>query len=161
VIYVNWDDAKRYVAWLSKLTCKSYRLLTEAEWEYAARAGTTKIYSFGDDEAALGEYAWYGGNSKTQAHPVGEKKPNAFGLYDMHGNVWEWVDDPWHENYAGAPSDGSAWIEGGDTRFRILRGGSWNMGPGLLTSTFRNHILSKAVTRLSFYGFRVARTLDQ
>jgi formylglycine-generating enzyme required for sulfatase activity len=79
----------------------------------------------------------------------------------MAGNVWEWVEDPWHDGYVGAPPDGSAWIEGGDARNRILRGGAWNAPAGYLTSSFRNHILTKTVTRLSFYGFRVARTLDQ
>src|SRR6185369_6856047 len=91
VINVTWDDAKRFVAWLSSMTGRTYGLLSEAEWEYAARAGTQTAYSFGDDEAMLGEYAWYNANASSQTHPVGEKKPNGFGLYDMYGNVFEWV----------------------------------------------------------------------
>jgi formylglycine-generating enzyme required for sulfatase activity len=112
VYNITWDDAKRYAAWLSRMTGKPYRLLTEAEWEFAARAGTKTAYSFGDDEAMLGQYAWYNANSGRRPHPVGEKKPNAFGLYDMHGNVYQWVEDCIHENYNGAPVDGSAWTLG-------------------------------------------------
>ena len=108
---LSWEDAQRYVRWLSAVTGKKYRLLTEAEWEYANRGGTKTQYSFGDDESSLGEYAWYDGNSKKQPQPVGKKKPNAFHLYDMHGNVWEWLDDCWHDTYEGAPSNGSAWTE--------------------------------------------------
>ena len=100
-----------------------FRLPSEAEWEYACRAGTQTAYSFGDDPAQLGDYAWYSENSGGETHSVGQKKPNAFGLYDMHGNVWEWCDT-WHENYTGAPTDGSAW-ESGDADLRVLRGGSW------------------------------------
>jgi formylglycine-generating enzyme required for sulfatase activity len=114
VINVSWDDARRDVAWLSRITGQPYRLLTEAEWEYAARAGTTTRYSFGDDEAALGQYAWSRANSDRKTHPVGEKKPNAFGLYDMHGNVWEWVQDCYHYKYDKAPKDGSAVDPDGD-----------------------------------------------
>jgi hypothetical protein len=98
-INVSWDDAKKYVDWLSKRTGKTYRLLTEAEWEYAARAGSTTRYSFGDDDAALGEYAWFGWNSETRTHVVGGKKANPFGLHDMYGNVWEWVEDCYSDNY--------------------------------------------------------------
>src|SRR5207249_7461576 len=93
VIRVSWDDAKVYSAWLAKQTGKPYRLLTEAEWEYAARAGNPGRYSFGDNETQLGEYAWFSNNSDSKTQPVGTKKPNAFGLYDMHGNVWQWVED--------------------------------------------------------------------
>ena len=101
-----------------------YRLLTEAEWEYACRAGTRTRYSFGDDESKLGEYAWYTENSDGAPHPVGTRKPNPWGLYDMHGNVWEWVQDCWHENYNGAPTDGSAW-EADNCQRRVRRGGSF------------------------------------
>jgi formylglycine-generating enzyme required for sulfatase activity len=124
VIDVNWDNARSYVAWLSRMTGKPYRLLSEAEYEYAARAGTTTTYSFGDDSAMLGDYAWFLDNSGHRAHPVGEKKPNAFGLYDMHGNVEQWVEDCWHESYYGAPREGSAWTSG-DCTVRVVRGGTW------------------------------------
>lgn len=92
-INVSWDDAKQYVGWLSGQTGKSYRLLSEAEWEYAARANSQTAYSFGDDATRLSEYAWYSENSGSKTHPVGEKQANQFGLHDMHGNVWEWVAD--------------------------------------------------------------------
>ena len=97
-------------------------------------------WSFGDDEKALGQYAWYFGNSGAQTHPVGEKAPNPWGLHDVHGNVWEWVQDCWHENYEGAPTDGTAWLEagGGDCGLRVVRGGSWTNIPGYLRSANRN-----------------------
>src|SRR5262249_15578848 len=127
VINVSWSDAKRYANWLSQLTGKEYRLLTEAEWEYAARAGAATPYSWGDDPATglancngCGRQ-WDG----RQPAPVGSLKPNAFGLHDIHGNVWEWVEDSWHENYGGAPTDGSAWLGDGDPNYRVIRGGSW------------------------------------
>jgi hypothetical protein len=101
-----------------------YRLPSEAEWEYACRAGTTTRYSFGDDESELDDYAWYDENSDTETHPVGQKKPNPWGLYDMHGNVTEWVQDEWHDSYDSAPTEGSAW-ESGDGAFRVFHGGSW------------------------------------
>ena len=103
---VSWDDIRLYLIWLSKITGNTYRLLSEAEWEYAARAGSQSIYSFGDDEKELGRYAWFEENSGEKTHPVGEKLPNAFGLHDMHGNVWEWMQDCWNENYNEAPTDG-------------------------------------------------------
>jgi len=124
VVCVSWNDAKKYVAWLSEQTGKKYRLLSEAEWEYACRAGSAGKYCFGDDVNQLGNYGWYNANSGSQTHPVGEKQSNKFGLYDMHGNVWEWCEDVWHENYTGAPSDGSAWVSGGSNA-HLLRGGSW------------------------------------
>src|SRR5262245_63389624 len=116
VIDVSYSDAKQYVGWLSQLTGKEYRLLTEAEWEYAARAGGRTGYSWGDD-LGVGNANCDGCGSPwdlKQTAPVGSFKPNAFGLYDMHGNVWEWVEDSWHETYDGAPTDGSAWLAGGD-----------------------------------------------
>ena len=104
---VSWSDVKQYVAWIARVTGKPYRLLTEAEWEYVARAGQPERFSFGDDEAKLGEHGWYHDNSGGERQPVGQKKPNAFGLYDTHGNLWEWVEDCYKDNYNGAPTDGS------------------------------------------------------
>ena len=98
-----------------------YRLPSEAEWEYACRAGTT-----GDYAGTLNDMAWYAENSENRTHPVGQKQPNAWGLFDMHGNVWEWCEDWYHETYSGAPTDGSAWLSGGEHKYRVLRGGSWN-----------------------------------
>jgi formylglycine-generating enzyme required for sulfatase activity len=157
VINVSWHDAKQYTAWLAHKTGLPYRLLSEAEWEYAARAGTTTLFFFGDDEAALSDYGWSVFNSENRARPVGEKKPNRFGLYDMHGNASEWVEDPWHANYNGAPIDGSTRIEGGDTSRRVVRGGSWHTKPEWLRSAFRWG--SIADSRSYITGFRVARTL--
>jgi formylglycine-generating enzyme required for sulfatase activity len=156
-INVSWDDAQQYVSWLSALTGQPYRLLSEAEWEYVARAGTTTAYSFGDDPAMLGDYGWYSGNSGSQAHPVGEKKPNAFGLYDMHGNVWQWVEDCYHEDYKGAPENGSAWKQDADCSSRVVRGGSWGSNPEILRSASR--FGNPSFGRYFTLGFRVGRTL--
>ena len=122
---VSWDSAKEFIKKLNKKeNTQKYRLPSEAEWEYAARAGTTTRYSFGDDDSKLGQYAWYDENSGKKTHPVGNKEANPWGLYDVHGNVWEWVQDEWHNTYNGAPSDGSAWEDGVSAR-RVYRGGSW------------------------------------
>ena len=156
VACVNWHDAKAFAAWLSKKVGRAYRLLTEAEHEYAARAKTATRYSFGDDEAWLSEYAWFEANSGGATHPVGEKKPNGFGLFDMHGNVLAWCEDIWHRSYQGAPDDGSAW-QTGDTPIRILRGGSWQRNANGLRSASRSS--SSPDARYSDVGFRVARGL--
>ena len=156
VVCVNWYDAKAYAAWLSKKVGKEYRLLTEAEREYAARAKTATRYSFGDDAALLSQYAWYEANAGGATHPVDEKKPNAFGLHDMHGNVWSWCEDIWHSSYHGAPNDGSAW-QTGDTSFRVVRGGSWYRKADGLRSAFRNTFSPDG--RFNDVGFRVARGL--
>jgi formylglycine-generating enzyme required for sulfatase activity len=113
------------------------RLPSEAEWEYAARAGTTTRYSFGDDEARLGDYAWFTGNAAGNDPPVGAKMPNAWKLYDMHGYLWEWCADAWHADYKGAPADGSAWHADGDKARGVLRGGSWKDKADRLASSFR------------------------
>jgi formylglycine-generating enzyme required for sulfatase activity len=123
---VSWHDAVRFCEELSKRIGQKVRLPTEAQWEYACRAGSTGKYCFGDDVNQLEKYAWYNENSGSKTHPVGEKLANSWGLHDMHGNVWEWCEDVWHENYNGAPVDGSAWLTGGDKDRRALRGGSWN-----------------------------------
>lgn len=157
-VIVSWFDALAYTRWLSQQTGKNYRLPTEAEWEYAARAGTTSPYFWGD-ESRIGEYAWYAGNSGSKTHPVGEKKPNAFGLYDTSGNVFEWTQDCWHASYDQAPNDGSAWLEGdgGDCDRRVVRGGSWDVNPRVLRSASRGGIDS--VEAYYSVGFRVARAL--
>jgi formylglycine-generating enzyme required for sulfatase activity len=160
VINVSWDQAQQYVTWLSNMTGRSYRLLSEAEWEYAARAGTTTVFSWGDE---IGENnancnACGSGWDSRRAAPVGSFAPNQFGLYDMHGNVWEWVEDCWHTNYEGAPEDGSAWIAQGDCNNRVIRGGSWQAYPVGLRSALR-FWLSSDDHGLDL-GFRVARTLN-
>ena len=121
---VSWNDVQVFIEKLNEMEgTNKYCLPSEAEWEYACCAGTTTRYYFGDDELELGDYAWYSSNSD-ETHPVGQKKPNPWGLYDMHGNVCEWVQDRWHDDYDGAPSDGSAWGSGSGSR-RVIRGGSW------------------------------------
>lgn len=122
---VSWHDAVKFCEELSKRIGQKVKLPTEAQWEYACRAGGTGKYCFGDGVSKLGNYAWYDKNSETKTHPVGDKLANSWGLHDMHGNVWEWCEDVWHENYNGAPTDGSAWLNGGDQSGRALRGGSW------------------------------------
>ena len=152
---VSWDDAQDFVRRLSTMTGRRYRLPSEAEWEYAARAGSQGAYSFGDDASQLGRHAWFGANSNSRTQPVGRKQANAYGLYDMHGNVWEWVEDCWNGNYAGAPADGRAWTSG-DCGRRVVRGGSWNDFPALLRAAIRSGYTSSY--RSDNDGFRVART---
>ena len=166
---VSWKDARAYVRWLSGRTSKEYRLLSESEWEYAARAGTTTRYYWGDGSSGQCDYAngadrtlkerWgrarevadcYDGHYRTA--PVGTFKANAFGLHDMSGNVWEWVEDCPNDSYAGAPSDGRAW-ESGDCDRRVLRGGSWFSRPGVLRAASRGW--SDAGIRSDFIGFRL------
>ncbi len=130
VVDVSWEDAKKYCAWLSKQSGQAIRLPSESEWECACRAGSDREFCFGDDEKRLDNYAWYDANSDDKAHAVGTRRPNAWGLHDFHGNVWEWCEDTYHENYEGAPGDGTAWTEGGvewepGTSNRVFRGGSW------------------------------------
>ena len=128
VINVSWQDAQCYAQWLSRKTGKNYHLSTEAQWEYAARAGTKSKYYWDDVKEDPNNFSWFAENSDSKTHPVGEKKPNAFGLYDTAGNVFEWVEDCWHENYRDAPTDGKAWQEqnNGDCSHRVLRGSSWD-----------------------------------
>ena len=165
-INLSWDDAQDYVAWLSGQTGETYRLPSEAEWEYACRAGTTTPFHVGATIST--EQANYNGTLMTygsgkqgvyrgQTMPVGAFPANAFGLCDMHGTVWEWCADSWHENYVGAPADGSAWLEGGEQDKRVSRGGSWFEWPGALRSADRSR--GKPGGRYVDEGFRVARTL--
>jgi formylglycine-generating enzyme required for sulfatase activity len=135
-INVTWKDALQYVAWLKRMTGRDYRLLTEAEWEYAARAGRSTHFSFGNDDGELDQYAWFEADSDHRAHAVGEKKPNRFALYDMHGNVAEWVEDCYHENYRDADANGAAWTAANCNR-RVVRGGSWQQRARMLRSAAR------------------------
>jgi formylglycine-generating enzyme required for sulfatase activity len=152
---VSWNDAQAFCQKLSQITGKTYRLPTEAEWEYACRAGTTTRFYFGDDASQLGDYAWYSANSQNTTHPVGQKKqPNAWGLYDMIGNVWEWCEDDWHDNYIGAPRDGSAWIKNGNDNRSLLRGGSWGDYPNYCRSAY-SYDNNRRDFRDFDYGFRV------
>lgn len=154
---VSCEDVHEFVKKLNeKEGANKYRLPSEAEWEYACRAGKQTRYSFGDDEPKLGDYAWYSNNSEAKTHPVGKKKPNSWELYDMQGNVWEWVQDKWHGNYEGAPSDDSVWENevGSD---RIGRGGSWHNDAGLCRSAYRGRLYPESCG--SNLGFRLLRKL--
>ena len=122
---VSWNEVLKFIKKLSEKEGIQYRLPTEAEWEYACRAGSTENYCFGNDESLFGEYAWYTDNSEGVTHNVGTKKPNAWGLYDMHGNVWEWCADWYSESYENTPTDGTAYKIPNE-KGRVLRGGSWN-----------------------------------
>jgi formylglycine-generating enzyme required for sulfatase activity len=122
---VTWEACVDFCQKLSKLAGYPTRLPSEAEWEYACRAGSQSAYSFGEAEAELDQYGWYRDNANGLSHPVGRKKRNAWGLYDMHGGIDEYCQDVWHPSYEAAPADGSAWIEHGEQAWRVLRGGSW------------------------------------
>jgi formylglycine-generating enzyme required for sulfatase activity len=145
---VSWEDAQKFISWLNeKEGCECYRLPTEAEWEYAARAGTTTEYSFGDDSSLLENYAWYSDNKKgSYAHIVGKKKPNPWGLYDMHGNIWEWVQDS-HDCLFTDSSPSC-----------VLRGGSWVNPAELCRAAVRSYYPSD--TRYDHLGFRLLKNLN-
>lgn len=149
---VRWTDAKAYCEWRSQREDKTFRLPTEAEWEYACRAGSTGNYCFGNDKTLFGEYAWYTDNSEGVTHNVGTKKPNAWGLYDMHGNVWEWCSDWYSETYEHTPTDGSAYKVQNE-KGRVLRGGSWNGSAENSRCSSRINLGSGG--RNYFVGFRV------
>jgi formylglycine-generating enzyme required for sulfatase activity len=160
VVHVSWHDAMDYAKWLSVQTGKFYRLPTEAEWEYAARSGgKNEIWAGTSNEKQLAAYAVYLVHRIGQMEPVGSRKPNGLGLYDMTGNVWEWVEDCWHNNYSGAPADGSPWLEawGGDCGHRVRRGGAWYNNPGEVRTSYRTG--GSAVTRDGLVGFRLAQDL--
>jgi formylglycine-generating enzyme required for sulfatase activity len=153
---VSWNKAQEFIEKLNEITRKKFRLPSEAEWEYACRAGTTTRFYWGDDHdySEIDEYAWYSGNSDSQTHEAGQKRPNAWGLYDMSGNVWEWCEDDWHTSYHGAPTTGEPWIDSPRSHLRILRGGSWRNNNYCRSAT-------RADTNQSFpsgrVGFRLAR----
>jgi formylglycine-generating enzyme required for sulfatase activity len=165
VVCVSWDDAQAFIRWLSAMTVSDYRLLTEAEWEYCARAGTTTRYSWGDCivprqanyrlPAPLGQPT--GANAQQHCTaPVTSFAPNPWGLFQMHGNVWEWVEDCYVADYFGAPTDGTPRpLEGRD--LRVLRGGSWNNGPNGVRSARRH--AARADFRRTDVGFRLARSV--
>ena len=165
VVCVSWKDAKAYVEWLSGKTGEEYRLLSESEWEYVARAGTTGSFHFGgtistDMANYNGNYTYGSGRKgvyRKKTVPVGSFSANEFGLHEVHGNVWEWVEDCWHKSYTGAPADGSARTSSGDCGSRVLRGGSWSNLPRYLRSAYRNWVSSG--NRFNDLGFRIARTL--
>jgi formylglycine-generating enzyme required for sulfatase activity len=144
---VSWHDAKEYAKWAGM------QLPSEAQWEYSCRAGTTTRYYNGDSEADLTRAGWYRKNSNNKLHPVGEKEPNPFGLYDMHGNVWEWCEDHWHPNYEGAPDNDSAWVDFYESCYRVVRGGSWSsFGEGCRTACRDRH---EPNNRFLNFGFRL------
>ncbi len=165
VIGVNWIDAQAYIKWLNEQTGKTYRLLSEAEWEYACRAGSATPFWWGTeistDQANYNGNYVYGdgvkGEYREKTVAVDSFAPNPWGLYQVHGNVWEWVEDHWHENYEGAPIDGSVW-QGGDASYCVLRGGSWNGNPRDLRSAYR--LRNQPGNRVIAFGFRLARTLN-
>jgi formylglycine-generating enzyme required for sulfatase activity len=157
VVCLSWNDAVAYAEWLSQQTGKEYRLPSEAEWEYAARAGTETKYWWGN-EIGSNQANCDGCGSQwdnKQTAPVGSFTANSFGLYDTVGNVWEWNADPWHSNYEGAPSDGSVWE--GDSSRRVLRGGSWYSSPGNCRTA--NRLRGTSDVRYQYIGFRVAARL--
>ena len=175
-VCVSWEDAQAYVRWLSRKTRKRYRLLSESEWEYVARGGTKTARYWGEKEtdqcghgngadgtlqARYREWGWKVASCRdghVHTAPVGSYERNEFGLQDVMGNVWEWVEDCWHDSYVGAPGDGGAWTSGGDCGRRVLRGGSWGSDPWNLRSASR--LRNTTGNRLNLVGFRVARTLD-
>jgi len=147
---VSWDDATEFCKKLSEKTRQAVRLPTEAEWEYACRAGSKTRFCFGDADEGLGDYAWYRANSGRTTHPVGQKKPNAWGLYDMHGNVWEWCAD-WYGDYPnGAVTDPQGPASG---TYRVLRGGAWRGNSDFCRSANRGSGTPGGRSRI--FGFRV------
>ena len=166
VTNLSWKDAREYLRWLSRKTGRGYRLPSESEWEYVARAGTTTPFHYGStistEQANYNGRHRYGsgrkGRMRSMTMPVGSYPANVFGLHDVHGNVREWVADCRHWNYHGAPADGSAWVRGGDCSQRVVRGGAWSDHPNSVRSADRSG--NSAGGRYNGSGFRVARTLD-
>ena len=154
---VTWSNARKFCRKLSQITGKTYQLPTEAQWEYACRAGNQGKWCFGDPDNQLQYYAWYKDNSEKQTHPVGEKKPNSWGLYDMHGNVWEWCEDDYVDNYLNTPTDGTAY-KADKVHFKVLRGGSWCNKSYRCRSGNRNGFFPLIVNYN--IGFRVVQIID-
>jgi formylglycine-generating enzyme required for sulfatase activity len=156
---ISWDDARQFVAKLNQMEgAARYRLPSEAEWEYALRAGSDAEFHFGEDTARLGEFAWFASNSGNRTHPVGRKKPNAWGLFDMTGNVWEWVEDDWHPGYDGAPPDGSARVETQRASARVVRGGAWGVVARYCRSAARFY--ENPAARKPYVGLRLVMPAD-
>jgi formylglycine-generating enzyme required for sulfatase activity len=155
---VSWNDIPGFIIALNNATGKTFRLPSEAEWEYACRAGTTTRFYWGDDwdYTAIGNYAWYTDNSGNQTHDVGGKTANAFGLYDMSGNVREWCEDDWHGSYTGAPTDGQAWVDAPRGLHRVARCGSWHNGSGC-RSAYRDDDGDHPANTFNSLGFRLSR----
>lgn len=153
---VTWDEVQDFIVKLNQKTGQRYRLPSEAEWEYAARGGSSSTYPFGESDNELHVYAWFNAIAN-KTNPVGLKRPNQFGLFDMLGNVYEWTQDCWHDTYAGAPIDGSAWVASCTGNLRVLRGGSWAKPTALMRSATRATRIPDI--RLSDFGFRLARDL--
>jgi len=156
---INWHDAQEFINWINKKTKKNYRLPSESEWEYAARAGSATAYSWGD-EIGTNNASCNGcneGDDESIINQVKKHPANAYGLYDMHGNVWEWIADCWHPNYSGAPSDNQAWEPNGCKRF-VVRGGSGGNIPTDLRSS--NRAVMDSDQRLNSLGFRIALDSD-
>jgi formylglycine-generating enzyme required for sulfatase activity len=156
VVCVNTTDAEAYAAWLSQRTGQTYRVMTEAQWEYAARGNTSGQWSFGNDESQLGAYAWFYGNSGRRTHAVGGKRANPFGLFDVHGNVWEWTRDCWQNTYSGLAANDPINATSGCSR-RVMRGGCWGSAPAGLRSA--NRVREEPSNRSGIVGFRLSRTL--
>ena len=176
VVCIDWTTANTYVAWLKLKTRAAYRLPSESEWEYAARAGTVTTRPWDDAQATVCEFGNVNDRTSVDANrfwwtshecedgwastaPVGTYRPNAFGLFDMLGNVWEWLEDCWHRSYEGAPGDGSAWLANSECRRRVIRGASWIDGPEAVRSAAR--LRYAADYRDSYTGFRVARPIAE
>ena len=153
VVMVSWHDAQAFIRWLNQTDGGGYRLPSEAEWEYACRAGGNHTYCGGNNLSAVG---WYDGNNNRHQYDVAGKQANAWGLFDMSGNVWEWVQDCWHDSYRGAPTDGSAWTSGCSNEGRGLRGGSWDYDARYSRAAFR--YVDTPGDRDDSSGFRLART---
>lgn len=153
---VSWNDCQEFLQKLNELTGEKFRLPGEAEWEFAAIGGKNSKGFLYAGSSTVDEVAWYRKNADSKTHPVGKKKANELGLYDMSGNVWEWCEDDWHETYHNAPKDGTAWVETKRTAFRVLRGGSWNYLPYYCRAAYR--VRDYPNIRNLNYGFRCAKT---
>ena len=149
---MSWNDCQDFIRKLNAKGQGTFRLPTEAEWEYACRAGTTTRFCYGDSDSGLGEYAWYSSNAGSKTHSVGQKRPNGWGLFDMHGNVWEWCED-WYgkDYYPSSPQTDPQGPKTGDRR--VLRGGSWNYSPWYCRSANRSWLVPTSAD--SSFGFRV------
>jgi formylglycine-generating enzyme required for sulfatase activity len=158
-VHLSWNDAKAFISALNGATGMTFRLPSEAEWEYACRAGSTTRFYWGDDPdyTEIANFAWFWDNAwsanERYAHVVGQKTPNALGLFDMSGNVWEWCEDDWHDNYTGAPGDGRAWIDSPRGSTRVVRGGGFSSDGEMCRSASRDEYFPS--NTLFSFGFRL------